>query len=287
MSLNELKLVLAVCTLLAGALGGLVPLIRRRPFGARRIVGAGNAFAAGLFLAIGLLHFLPESAASFSSVRIVYPAASLLAVGAFLLLLLFEHVILPDAAHDAAHAHSGDGRHSHSAHGSTGRDSEARGPVSERGDAHGEARASAYVLVLALSLHSVLAGGALGSDADTQGALLTFMAIAVHKGAAGLALGLALAGSGIARGRALGLVGLFAAMTPLGILLGAVVGGGLRGGDQVLFDASAAGLAAGTFLYIGAFDLVQDEFLRAGRRWLKWICALGGASVAALLAAWL
>ncbi len=273
MSLNELKLVLAACTLVAGAIGGLAPLIRARRFGAPRMVGAGNAFAAGLFLAIGLLHFLPESAASYASLGVAYPAASLLAVGAFVLLLVFEHVLLPDAAHEAAHAHSGGGRHSHADH--------------EEGASRTAAKASPYVLVLALSIHSVLAGGALGSDSDTQGALLTFMAIAVHKGAAGLALGLALAGAELERRRALRLVGLFAVMTPLGILLGGLAGGALRGESQVLFDAVAAGLAAGTFLYIGAFDLVQDEFLRAGRRWTKWICAVGGATLAALLAVWL
>ena len=80
---------------------------------------------------------------------------------------------------------------------------------------------------------------------------------------------------------------MFALMTPLGILLGALAGQALRHAAQLHFDAAAAALAAGTFLYIGAFDLVQDEFLRAGRRWTKWLCALVGALLAALLAAWL
>jgi len=275
-SLNELKAVLATITLLAGAAGGVLPLLRVRSAGSPQIVGAGNAFAAGLFLAIGLLHFLPESAASYDSLGVGYPVASLLAVSAFLLLLLLEHVLLPDAAHDAAHAHSGEGRHSHHVHANEG--SEHRETAT---------KASPYVLVLALSVHSVLAGGALGSDSEMRGVLLTFVAIAAHKGAAGLALGLALVGAGMARGVALRWIGMFALMTPLGILLGALAGQALRHAAQLHFDAGAAALAAGTFLYIGAFDLVQDEFLRAGRRWTKWLCALVGAALAAILAAWL
>ena len=145
---------------------------------------------------------------------------------------------------------------------------------------------SPYVLLLALSVHSVLAGTVLGADTDRPGVWLTFLAIAVHKGAAGLALGLALAGAGMSSRRRFRLTALFALMTPMGIVLGLLAGHGLRVDGRLLFDATSAALAAGTFLYIGAFDLVQDEFLRAGRRWSKWVCAVAGALLAALLAAW-
>jgi len=272
-SIDQLKLLLALGTLVIGAAGGLAPILGSGQSRSRFVVGAGNAFAAGLFLAIGMLHFLPESAAAFVRGGVLYPASSLLAVGAFLILLLLEHVLLPDAAHDAAHAHSGEGRHSH-------------------GGGHGHeveevVRASPYVLVVALSIHSVLAGLALGAEADAEGALLTFLAIAIHKGTAGLALGLALMSASTQRRKALTLTALFAAMTPLGIFVGTAAGGLLRSDAQVLFDAGAGALAAGTFLYIGAFDLVQDEFLRAGRRWTKWVSAVVGAATAALLAVWL
>jgi len=279
--LNELKALLALGTLLTGALGGLAPLFWARPSsqqgGSRRLVGAGNAFAAGLFLGIGLLHFLPEGSASYASLGVLYPVASVLALGAFLLLLLLEHVLLPDAAHDAAHAHSGEGHSSHHHH-----------PPASHDSATGRQSTSAYILLLALSIHSVLAGTVLGADNDAMGVLMTFLAIAVHKGAAGLALGLALAtNASVTRVRAFKLVSLFALMTPLGILVGSLAGAALRSDARLFFDATAAALAAGTFLYIGAFDLVQDEFLRAGRRWTKWVCAVVGAALAAFLAGWL
>ena len=298
MSLILLKLLLALGTLLAGVVGGLAPLAGRRRTGSGALVGAGNAFSAGLFLAIGMIHFLPESALAFAEAGTAYPLASLLAVASFLLLLLLEHVLVPEAAHDAAHAHSGaefhshgpgghlghrDGGHQHGGHRDAGHGASGSGPR------HVEpvAAASPYVLVTALAVHSVLAGGALGAEADAGGAILTFVAIAVHKGAAGLALGLALVGAGLSQRRVVQLVALFALMTPIGILLGAGVAQFLREGGLALFDATAAALAGGTFLYIGTFDLVQDEFLGTGRRWAKWVWAVFGATLAALLALWL
>jgi zinc transporter 1/2/3 len=116
--------------------------------------------------------------------------------------------------------------------------------------------------------------------------LATFVAIAVHKGTAGLALGLALRASSARRSQAIRLLSAFAIMTPIGIVLGMTAGALSRSGTHALFDASSAALAAGTFLYIGTFDLLQDEFLRPGRRWAKWILALAGVAFAALLTLW-
>jgi zinc transporter 1/2/3 len=183
---------------------------------------------------------------------------------AFMLLLLLEHVLLPEAAHAAVHAHSGEGIH-------------------PPGHGHPPTTASPYVLMLALSVHSVLAGVVLGAARDGGVAILTFCAIGLHKATEGLALGIALA-EPLERRRALRLVALFASMTPLGIALGALAGSGLRPDVSAWFDAVTGALAAGTFLYIGTFDLLQDEFLRPGRRWAKWAFAALGVAAGALLA---
>jgi solute carrier family 39 (zinc transporter), member 1/2/3 len=270
-SLTGVKLLLAALILTAGWAGGALPILWLGGRPRRDWMSAANAFAAGLFLAIGLLHFLPQSAAGFSAHSIRYPLAPLLALLSFLVLLLLEHVLLPEAAHDVVHAHSGDGPHP--------------GLAGDHPEPH-DTRApfSPYLLMLALSVHSLLAGIVLGAGRDLAAALLTFSAIAPHKTTEGLALGMALTGA-VARRRALRLVTLFALATPLGIALGALAGSGLRPDAGILFDAVVGALAAGTFLYIGAFDLLQDEFLRPGRRWGKWVFAVVGVAVGALLAA--
>ncbi len=274
-SLASLKIVLLLLTLAAGWIGAALPSFGRRKIVAGAWVGVGNAFAAGLFLGVGLLHLLADAAAGFADRGGRFPMASALALAAFLMLLLLEHVLLPDAAHDAAHAHSGEGIHTGHVH---------PGADLETAHTHTTAAvvASPYVLVFALSAHSVLAGLALGADPDRVGALLSFLAIAVHKGTAGLALGMALASSAIEHRRGLWLATTFALMTPLGIALGMLAGGPFQLGSQLAFEAIVSALAAGTFLYIGAFDLLQDEFLRPGRRWGKWISAAAGVLLASL-----
>ncbi len=275
MSLLETKIVLLVVTLAVGWIGGSLPLLwDRQPFRGRWI-GGGNAFAAGLFLAIGMLHLLPDSAVAFRAHGVDYPAASLLAMVAFLVMLLLEHVLSPEAAHSAAHAHSGAGLHEPPGHAEMHRHVHGA-----RSEASSRAISRPYVLVLALSVHSVLAGLGLGTQTDSAGAGLTFAAIAIHKATAGLALGIALLTTAIPKRTQRGLVALFAAMTPLGIGIGLLAGTFLGSG---LFAAWTTALAGGTFLYIGAFDLLQDEFLHPGRRWSKWLCAALGVALAAIL----
>ncbi len=256
---------LIVVTGLVGWIGVALPLrwVRHGAATDRRgsaWIGAGNAFSAGLFLALGLVHLLPESA-SLLAREDGYPWASSLALAAFLGMLLLEHVLLPDAAHHAAHAHSGEGQaHAHG-HG-------------------GSATSRPIVLSLALSLHSVLAGLGLGVATGGVTAGLGLLAISVHKATAGMALGLALASAeelGQWRGR---LAALFASMTPLGIGVGMVVGGGAPEASWI--EAGALALASGTFIYVGAFDLVQDESLRPTRRWVQWLCAVLGALAGAV-----
>ena len=262
MSLLGLKLVMLLIILAAGWIGALLPeLVERRP-NRERLLSWGNAFAAGLFLGTGLIHLLPEASHSWASLDTTYPLAALLAASAFIAILLIEHVLLPEPVHAAAHSHTGE-------------------------PAHTEQAVSAYALVIALSIHSVLAGVVLGAEAAMTGTILTFAAIVSHKATAGLALGITLKRDGVARPAAARLTALFAFATPAGIILGMITGSSLRPLYQLSFDAAASSLAAGTFLYIGAFDLLQDEFLKPGSRWTKWLCAATGLAMTALLALWI
>ena len=46
-------------------------------------------------------------------------------------------------------------------------------------------------------------------------------------------------------------------------------------------------LAAGTFIYIAALDLIRDEFLRPGSAWVKWCWTALGLVFMSLLAFWI
>lgn len=271
MDLFWLKLIFLATILLAGAGGGVLPLVSAARNTDGRLLSWGNAFAAGIFFGIGMIHMLPEADAEWKAMGWSYPMAFVLAAAAFLFFFLFEHVLLPEQAHAVVHSH-----HHHN----------------EEAFAHfdmDEVATSAfpYVLVLTLSIHSVVAGIALGAQQNLTNVTFIFLAIITHKATAGFALGVSLARNEIPPRRSYALVGLFAAMTPLGIVLGMVVSSLLASGEEILFDAAFLALAAGTFIYISALDILQDEFLRPGSRWAKWLSAALAVALMALLSLWI
>jgi zinc transporter 1/2/3 len=262
------KVVFATLILIAAGVGGLLPLVGRPGSRRSHFMSWGNAFAAGIFLGTGLIHMLGEATRAWSSLGWSYPMPLLLAAIGFMLFLLVEHVLLPADAHSVAHAHSGHAL-----------------PVDEIERLTGPG--IPHALLLALSIHSVIAGVALGGQAEFSGAFYIFLAIIAHKSSAAFALGIALRRSTVPRPRARWLVGLFSLATPLGIFAGAVASNLLRTVGGGYFDAVFLALAGGTFLYIASMDILQDEFLHAGGRLVKWLWAVAAIALTAFLSIWI
>jgi len=262
----SIKLILMLAVLVAGALGGALPLHATGEVRTGRFLGWGNALAAGVLLGAGLIHMLPDADSAWRALGIEYPMAFLLATCAFVLMLLFEHVLLPDSAHQAMHAPSDD-RFAHM-------------------DAHTHAHGGfeAYAVLTALSIHSFLAGAALGARAGLAGTLVIFAAIMAHKSTAGFALGVSLVRSGLSRQRAWGMLTIFAVSTPFGIVAGTALGETLQGDAQQVAQAVLLALGAGTFAYVATLDILRDELVAPGGRWSKWLMVCAGTGLMALLA---
>ena len=258
------KVVLLAAVLLAGLGGGAFALRRGAGAAANRSLARGNAFAAGIFLGAGLIHMLPDAADIWRELGWHYPMAFVLATLAFILMLLFEHVLLPEAHHHVVH--------------------EPAGSTFEPLLEGGREGFGAYVVLAALSLHSLLAGLALGAEDHFASALVIFLAIMAHKASAGFALGVSLVRSAMRTRRAWALLAVFAVSTPLGILLGALLNVVLDGRPEELLEASFLALAAGTFVYVATFDILRDEFLDPVGRSGKWWLVCLGAGLMGLLA---
>ena len=114
----------------------------------------------------GLVHLLPEDTEAIEAV-IEYPLAPLLAAVGVCLLLLIDRVLLETARP-----------------GGTRRGEETPHPI------------YSPVLIVDLSIHSVIAGNALGLEAELAGSLLVMTAILCHKGFAALALIVSVIASG-------------------------------------------------------------------------------------------
>jgi zinc transporter 1/2/3 len=260
------KLALLIAILAAGAAGGALPLLRRDVARNDRLLGWGNAFAAGVFLAAGIVHMLPDADRIWNDLGWNYPMAFALAGFAFTFMLLVEHVLLPEHAHEEVHAPSGErfariAEHHHDALG-------------------------AYAVLTALSIHALLAGLALGAEPDLARALVISLAIIAHKSAAGFALGVSLARSPLPSAQSWKLIALFATATPLGGLIGAFLGETFEGRVGATLEASFLSIAAGTFIYVATFDILRDEFPAPGGRFAKWLVLTAGVASMSLLALW-
>jgi zinc transporter 1/2/3 len=260
------KLVLLLALLATALVCGALPLSRRGGGDAasRRLLEWGNAFAAGVFLGAGFVHMLPEATAAWERLGFHYPIGMLLAAAAIVFMLLFEHVLPPEDAHHAMHAPSAD---------RFGANPPADPPR------------AVYAILTALSIHSLLEGLALGAQRELRSALVIFAAILAHKSMEGFALGVSLARRPLPGARALSLLALFAAATPVGIVAGATVGA-LEGPTRLACEATFLSLAAGTFAYVATLDILREEFHEPGGRFAKWLWVVAGVSVMALLALW-
>lgn len=260
------KLVLLSAILITGAVGAALPLVRREAPTSERLLGFGNSFAAGVFLAAGLIHMLPDADRIWTSLGWHYPMAFAFASLGFAVLLLVEHVLLPEQAHQELHAHSGE-------------------RFTKAGGHHHDAIA-AYSVLTALSIHSLVAGLALGAQPELSRALVISTAILAHKLAEGFALGVSLARSHLSSKQSWRLVTLFALATPIGGLVGALVGETIEGRVGATLEASFLSIAAGTFVYVATFDILRDEFPAHGGRFAKWLVLTAGIVAMGMLALW-
>lgn len=253
-----LKLVSILLVFAAGFFSGLLPLRMGRSASSGPLFGIGNACAGGIFLGVGLIHMLPDATQGFASLlpQMTYPLAPLICAFGFGLFLLMEKVFLGKSV----------------------------AAIEEPGVA--VSSMTAYSLAVVLSVHSLIAGLALGAERTHGQALILLAAIMAHKGAAAFALGVALHRSGMPSRRIAGVIAVFVCMTPLGIAVGTGLDEFLSGREAVLFTSVFDALAAATFLYVAAVDILSHEFAHRDRAGLKFVGFSFGLGVAALVAVW-
>lgn len=260
MEILHYQLIFVAVILATGLFGGLMPSFSGGAGRHERFFSLGSALGGGVFLGAGLIHLLPDAIENFSGLLgedFDYPLASLVCAAGFLLILLIEKVIVGgDEDRLAAEASSSD---------------DAMLP---------------YVLALVLSVHSLIAGIALGAESELATSIALFIAIIAHKGVAAFALGVALERGGVKRSRSIGIVTLFSAMTPLGILAGAGLGALLSGPAEHWFEGIFDALAAGTFLYVAVVDIIGGEFSLRKDLWSKFLMVLVGLALMAIIAVW-
>lgn len=250
------KVVAILIIVISGLGGGLLPMRIGVSERANELLPIGNAFAGGIFLGAGLIHLLPDAQENFGRFAgdIDFPFVLLICGCGFLLVFFLEKVLL-------------------------------RGE--DVGAMSGERPVYPFVLTLVLSVHSFIAGTALGLEKTLISSVILFIAIIAHKSSAAFALGSSLRNAEIPSPRFAMIISFFSCMTPLGIMLGTAFAGLLTSrtatGVEAIFDA----LAAGTFLYVSILDIIEENFLKEEHRWLKFTFMSTAFCFMALIALWM
>lgn len=205
----------------------------------RRSDGFIFSFGSGILLGTAFLHMMPEAG------EILGGKVGLAILAGFLSLLLVEKFVMVH-------------------------------PCEEIGCDFHHLGLSAY---LGISLHSLVDGVALGASlVDIRLSMVVFLAILVHQIPCGFSLGSLLLLGRHARSRVIGLILLFALMTPIGALLTWRLASGLP--ESTI--GWALGFSAGNFLFIATSDLLPQLQLhdRKNHRQIIWLL-LGLAITAA------
>lgn len=113
-----------------------------------------------------------------------------------------------------------------------------------------------FVLLIGLGTHAVFEGLALGLQEKVDKAFIFAVAIALHKGAAGMSLGISMAKTFPEDKTFVAvMMTMFACFSPFGVILGL-----LLGDTNEMVEVVFSCLAGGTFMYIAMSEVIVEEF---------------------------
>jgi solute carrier family 39 (zinc transporter), member 1/2/3 len=134
------------------------------------------------------------------------------------------------------------------------------------------------VLMIALSVHAIFEGIALGLLAGLSESINLIVSIIIHKAAEAVSISLAMQKSKMPFNRLVQFIIIFASATPLGTVIGILLSG-MSEFINVIFMS----IAGGSFIYVSCSELIVEEFSLPGNRWFKLLAFISGASLIGLL----
>ena len=193
-----------------------------------------------------------------------FPWVTFAVLASFSGLLFIDRVLLP-----GHHGHGDDHDHGHNHEAKTDKAptvkaSEDYNDISDHGDHfhhihHSEnehvSTLAPYVMVIAVGVHAIFEGLALGLMKDFGGFIGFFMAIIFHKWAECFAVGISFLKNNVPKLNTIVSLTIFSALTPLGVIIGIVFNDARED-----FKAILMAIAGGTFLYIAIAEILSEEF---------------------------
>jgi len=124
-----------------------------------------------------------------------------------------------------------------------------------------------FLMVLALSIHSIFEGMAIGLEETQTGVWKLFLAVSIHATAILFCIGTEMIAINTTRCRIVMYMVVLSVVTPIGVLIGIIVTIHMdqASGEQILIIGVLQGLAGGTLLYITFFEvLARDKLSKYG-----------------------
>ena len=329
----ETKILMAISLFIVVLFFGLLPLHSHSFSANKSLLSVSTCFSGGLFLALGLIHILPEAANLLGQ-----PSSHAFPWNALIALLSFALVMFLDKAVFAAEDEESEVQHStfkdniekaychrfseqhgeaasrksirllrarlekaitrrHSLHQAdsqgeresipeerTHRDSldtdeEIARLISEAKDETSSDRSvSAYMLLLAMGLHGIFAGLALGATTDQVQMVTLWLALILHKWSEALTVGVSFVSAGVKHREGSLLIAVLASLGPIGVFLGMYI---------ATFGPIASGIcmsiSAGTLIYVATSEIIVEEFHTSVLRYTKFFAFfIGAAFIAAI-----
>lgn len=260
---------------------GLLPIKIR---GSQRKTGTQlmsllHCFAGGIFFATCLLDMFPmireeyQEAFELAGIHTDFPVAEFTTCFGFLLILTVEVIV--HKFHSAGiDLHTSHQRERQPLLHSSGRD-----PQSRKTPEH----ASVYILIFALSLHSLLEGISIGLIADFDQLVQIAGAVTVHKTIMAFSLGIILKENNIGAKTMAKSSVLFSVTGPAGIGIGMAVFHISANLPGKLSSAILQGMANGTFLFVTFFEIFQRELAGNNDQLFKVLAIILGCSAVTVL----
>jgi len=290
MNIGGYKVFIALVLFFVAFAGGVGPIMLSSLSINGKTISCCNAFAGGVLLAAAIVHLLPDASDELqdlghsvqSALRRgssdVFPIANVIAIVAFLLLMMLDSwlstVLGKPQSHGAAESVD-----------AVPQESLNLGSHETRTEQHlAEADTRNYggqPFLIALVIHSVIEGMSIGASTRVASLVGIFIAVGAHKAMAGFALGSELLRTWT-KHTTFYCVFIFAVCSPVGIMIGNYANAVLTGtGVGVLLA-----IASGTFLFVSIPELVISALERSDCRGSVRSALLLGVLGMSLLAAW-
>lgn len=246
----------------------LIPLRAKKITENKLALGLANAFSGGVFLTLAFGHLIPECVHGFEGMNEALPF--MLVLAGYLLIFFVEKVAF-DAhglmEHDDSHSHGHD-------HGNG--NSDVKGGEVTKGEADAPAGLgvgrSAVILLGALAVHSILEMTALGLARSFGDSALLTLSIALHQPAESIALLVAFLKSGMPKPDIVKYLSVFSACGPIGVMIGMAV----NEFASPIIDSIMLAIVAGTFIYVGATEVIPEEWEDQEHKWKKFFSLISG-----------